>query len=238
MINKALACFGHAVAHAGTVPSFERLAGLLSRNGLAPATVVDIGVAYGTPWLYEAFPTATFHLVDPTRESLPHMRRWAAHLNAEIHNVGLGDVSGELEIAVRPEIGGSSLFAEVGDVELAATYKVPIRRFDEVFGRLQRPLLCKIDVQGAELMVLRGMGDRLAEIDVLIVETSLIATLKGDAPEFGAINAFLSANGHVLYDLVGMTRRPLDGALAQVDAVFVPEDSPLRRDRRWAASHT
>lgn len=31
-----------------------------------------------------------------------------------------------------------------------------------------------------------------------------------------------------------MLRRPLDGALAQMDVVFVPETSPLRQDRRWA----
>jgi hypothetical protein len=29
-------------------------------------------------------------------------------------------------------------------------------------------------------------------------------------------------------------RRPLDGATAQLDLLFLPEDSPLRRDRRWA----
>jgi hypothetical protein len=41
--------------------------------------------------------------------------------------------------------------------------------------------------------------------------------------------------GFVLFDIVAVNRRPLDLALAQMDAVFVPETSPLRRDHRWAA---
>jgi hypothetical protein len=41
--------------------------------------------------------------------------------------------------------------------------------------------------------------------------------------------------GFVLCDIVAVNRRPLDLALAQMDAVFVPETSPVRRDHRWAA---
>ena len=84
-------------------------------------------------------------------------------------------------------------------------------------------------------MVLRGMGKRIQEIDIFIVETSLIATLEGDAPEFAAITDHMHDHGFVLYDIVGMTRRPLDRALAQIDAVFVREVSPLRADRRWSS---
>lgn len=235
IVNWLLESAGHVIAPTSTVASFNPLVASLVKEKLAPKTVIDIGVADGTPWLYEAFPNAKYHLVDPTRESLPHMQRWAGRLDAEIHNIGLGDTPGKFEIAIRPLIGGSSLFAEVGEAEFTATYKVQIERFDQIFGSLQRPVLCKIDVQGAELMVLRGMGERLFEIDVLIVETSLIATLQGDAPEFAAIQSIMSDKRYVLQDIVGMTRRPLDGALAQIDAVFVPESSPLRRDRRWSA---
>jgi len=37
-------------------------------------------------------------------------------------------------------------------------------------------------------------------------------------------------------DIIGLKRRPLDGATAQFDLLFVPESSPLRADRRWAAA--
>src|SRR5215831_12393503 len=111
---------------------------------------------------------------------------------------------------------------------------VPMRRFDQLVASFARPSLMKIDVQGAELMVLRGMGERLKEIDCLIVEKSLIATVH-DGPEFTEVAGFLNDAGFVLFDIVAVNRRPLDLALAQMDAVFVPETSPLRRDHRWAA---
>jgi hypothetical protein len=43
----------------------------------------------------------------------------------------------------------------------------------------------------------------------------------------------MKASNFVLFDITGVVRRPLDQALAQIDAVLVPLDSPLRRDHRW-----
>lgn len=76
------------------------------------------------------------------------------------------------------------------------------------------------------------MGGRIHDFDVFIIETSLIATLQGGAPEFAEILLAMKKRGFALYDIVGITRRPLDRAMAQVDAVFVPEMSPLRSDQR------
>jgi len=39
----------------------------LKKLQFAPGTVIDVGVAYGTPDLYEAFPTSKFYLVEPLR---------------------------------------------------------------------------------------------------------------------------------------------------------------------------
>lgn len=56
------------------------------------------------------------------------------------------------------------------------------------------------------------------------METALIATLEG-SPEFAQVVALMKSSGFVLFDLTGVIRRPLDEAAAQVDAVFVPEES-------------
>jgi hypothetical protein len=79
------------------------------------------------------------------------------------------------------------------------------------------------------------MTGKLAELDALIVETSTIATVKGGA-ELAGVVRFMSEHGFVVADIIGLKRRPLDGATAQVDLLFLPENSPLRADRRWASA--
>jgi hypothetical protein len=47
---------------------------------------------------------------------------------------------------------------------------------------------------------------------------------------------FMGEHGFVVADIIGLKRRPLDGATAQLDLLFVPETAPLRADRRWASA--
>ena len=235
LINQGLQPLGHVIAQEPCVPSWQRFFATLRANGLTPRTVFDIGVAQGTPWLYDAFPDAFYYLVDPTRESLPHMQRWAQKLRAEVLNVALGASAGEALIDVRDEIGGSTFFRELGACVSIASYEVPVRRFDALIGDFARPALCKIDVQGAELMVLEGMSGRIRDIDAMVIETSALATIE-NGPEVFAVIQKLKDYGFVLYDVLSLLRRPLDQALAQLDVAFVPEASPLRQDRRWRAA--
>jgi FkbM family methyltransferase len=215
------------------VPSWAQSFRVLARYGFRPRTVFDIGVAYGTYELYRAFPDAHYHLIDPTPESLHYMQLLERQLHCEIHQTALGHRNGEVEIEIRPDIQAATLLDDVGQREVLRRDRVPMRRFDSLIDGIERPSLCKIDVQGAELMVLEGMTGRLDSIDALIVETSTIASLR-DGPEIHDIVHFMHEHGFVVADIVGMARRPLDGATAQLDVLFVPENSPLRRDRRWA----
>ena len=207
----------------------------LKRSGFHPRTVFDIGVADGTPDLYAAFPDAQYYLVDPTLESLPHMQRIARQLDAKILNIALGATEAEMMIGVRPDdIAGSTFYEEIGPLAGVKRYPVVVRRFDQVVNGFARPALCKIDVQGSELDVLRGIGERIHDLDVIICETSVIATIK-DGPEVADIVAYLRDKGFALHDMLGSTRRPLDNALAQLDLMFVKADSPFRADKRWSA---
>lgn len=213
--------------------SWQRSLGALKSQGFAPATVFDVGVGFGTFGLYQLFPDAFYHLIEPTPESQPHLQRIARSLACQIHPLALGDRDGEAQLEVRADIQGSTLLEEVGERDWLRFETVPITRFDTLFPRVEGPALAKIDVQGAEMMVLRGMTGRLAELDAVIVETSTIATVKGGA-EVADVVGFMRAHGFVVADVLGLKRRPLDDATAQLDLLFVPERSRLRADRRWA----
>jgi FkbM family methyltransferase len=213
--------------------SWSRSLGTLKQYGFEPVTVFDIGVGFGTYGLYQLFPDAFYHLVEPTPESLPHLQRIARSFSCQIHPLALGDRDGEAKLEIRADIQGSTLLEEVGERDYLRFETVPMKRFDTLFADFDRPALAKIDVQGAELMVLRGMAGRLAALDAVIVETSTIATVKGGA-EVADVVAFMRDHGFVLADVLGLKRRPLDSATAQLDLLFVPQDSVLRADRRWA----
>jgi hypothetical protein len=164
------------------------------------------------------------------------MEEIARRLDARILNVALGDADGELEIGVRTnDIGGSTFYEEIGPLGPIRRYPVPVRRFDGVIDSFDRPALCKIDVQGSEMRVLRGMGERIHDVDAILIEASVIATIR-EGPEIAEVISFLRQQGFVVYDVLGGGRRPLDSALAQLDLLFVKEDSPLRADHRWSAT--
>lgn len=235
VLQRALSAFGPVTNRVVSTALWTAGLDTLKELGFSPRTVFDIGVATGTHDLYDAFPTAEFFLIDPTRESRPHMERIARRLDARVFNFALGDTEGEQEIEIRlDDIQGATFFKEFGPLGATERYRVPVKRFDRAFPEFVRPALCKIDVQGSELNVLHGMGAQIDGIDAFIVEVSTIPTLRGGPDAFDII-AFFKQHRFAIFDLLGATRRPVDNALAQIDLLFVKEDSELRADRRWRA---
>jgi hypothetical protein len=95
------------------------------------------------------------------------------------------------------------------------------------------PDFLKIDVQGYELEVLKGAERSLATLRVILIETNLL-DIYTDAPLLPELMEWMHLRGWTPYDICGLTRRPLDRGLWQADFVFVPKESPLRSDKRWA----
>ncbi len=204
--------------------------------GFVPRTVIDVGVAKGTPYLYAGFPRARFHLFDPTKESLPYMQAWKNHINAEIYNFGLGSQKGKLTIRVRDTIQHSTFLLDLSQPALQSTYDVDVRRFDELDVSIDSPTLAKIDVEGFELEVLRGMAGRIQEIDVFIIETSLATLYDGGANAFEVVQ-FMKEAGFRVIDIAGIKRRPFDSLIHQIDYVFARYGTQLARSIHQVSVH-
>jgi hypothetical protein len=93
--------------------------------------------------------------------------------------------------------------------------------------RLKPPLFLKLDVQGAELDILKGGGKALSLAELIQLEVPFASYNEG-APTAAEVVAFMDSRGFVLFDVVGFVRYRDD--LLQADFLFVREESRLRRN--------
>ena len=98
---------------------------------------------------------------------------------------------------------------------------------------IKGPFIIKVDTQGSELDVLLGAGKILKGTEIIVLESSLFQFYL-NGPQFYDVIFFMKERGFVLYDILGRSYRPIDGALAQVDLVFVKENGRFRKTHRYA----
>nr|WP_298926955.1 FkbM family methyltransferase [uncultured Erythrobacter sp.] len=90
---------------------------------------------------------------------------------ATCHNIGLGAEDGTLQFTADNDTMNHVVSAE--EAARIATIDIPVRRVDDLVGE-QAPLLAKIDVEGWEANVLRGMTRTLANpsLCAIVMETN------------------------------------------------------------------
>jgi FkbM family methyltransferase len=205
----------------GTI-AWDRLATL----PIKPRTVIDVGVADGTPELYKAFPDAYLVLVEPVQEFFPGIDQLLARRPGVHLPVALGATEAEMTMRVEVSDGAKSSF--LPRTKLTATgrngmeRRIRVQPLDEAVRSLQleSPILLKIDVEGFELNVLRGAQDTLRKIDMLVLETSVAQRFEG-AARFADVVGFLEAQGFELCDIVHIARDRRVG-VRHADLVFSP----------------
>lgn len=204
----------------------------LRDRGFKPSGIVDIGAHRGN-WsrtAREIFPTPPILMIEARDEQTDQLARVQQDL-ADIRFVIslLGSQSNAL-VEFQVCDSGSSMFAERSDTPRARKI-LPTRRLDDVIdadGRFQSDaLFLKLDVQGAELEVLRGGPDTLSRAEVVQLEVAVLPYNEG-APQSAEIIAFMDSNGFAICDVAGFVR-PGGKDLAAIDFLFARKDSFLRR---------
>lgn len=110
-----------------------------------------------------------------------------------------------------------------------------MKTVDQVVGQSQAPDFLKLDIQGYEFEVLQGAVQTLPQISAILAEVNLIDIHK-DVHLLDEVIMLPRSHDFVAYDICGIARRPLDKVLWQADFIFVPFNSHLRVDKRWAAA--
>jgi len=90
-------------------------------------------------------------------------------------------------------------------MRLKATHAVETRRLDDIEG-LERIDFLKLDVQGAELDVLRGAGHLLKDMLVVQAEVEFLPLYEGQ-PLFADVDAFMRASGFQFHAFGGLAQR-------------------------------
>jgi len=223
---------------------------------------VDVGSAGGLQPHWRSYEgIIDFYLFEPHKESYEKLRSiFSASPYAKLFHIlpiGLSEFGGERTLYMLNCPTGSSLYPINTESEFASpgnSYVYPIREVKIQTDSLNDVLnqekveyvdLIKLDVQGAELEVLRGMGDRrrqqllLAEIEVNINTgvTNNVGPYQ-DAPTWGQIDHLLRADGMRLLDLsVAREYRSKagDSDWYQRNIFNVYENSPSLSARVWEA---
>ena len=210
----------------------------LSSIGFLPDVIYDVGAHTGT-WTRLArgvFPKSEYVLF----EANPHLES-ALKTTAELYFItALSDMDGAsrtFRLPPNPDVSttAGSFYRERSPTEQGQRQKdsrdleITTSRLDTLQSatRIPRPALIKLDVEGAELEVLRGAGRLLNDCSAIIAELSF--NRNDDAPLAHETMQGIYDLGFVLVDICKIRRTAL-GNVCQMDALFVSK--PLNREFR------
>jgi FkbM family methyltransferase len=207
-------------------------------RGFFPETILDVG-ANQTRWSRLAkgiFPEASFLLIEPQSEMQPYLDAFCAESpGSRWIEAGAGASEVELTQTIYDDLSGSTFVPALDEtLQLHGKQrKVKMITIDSLLtDGSPVPDLVKLDVQGFELEALRGASSIFGKTELLILESSLIS-MSSAWPIVREIVDFMGARGYEFYDIPGFLRRPLDGALGQVDFAFARANGFLRKSNGW-----
>jgi len=156
-------------------------------------------------------------------------RRFGTEPTVRLHNLGIADRPGCLEL----KVAGSSDFSSFLPIrqELAKEYRasaayvdktivVSVDTLDNILHELPEIDLLKIDVQGFERQVLEGASQILKRTRTILIEMNLKSHYKGDET-FGCLDQLLTRRHHFEFWDMSSPCRGRSGCALWVDAAYV-----------------
>ncbi len=209
------------------------------RLGFKPRVVFDGGAFQGL-WAREVnqlFPDAQFVLIEANKYLIDVIGDNTSAFDPPslITNVAIGEEKGDDTLNVwsdKMEDQGASLLDHVKG-RAKTVIKVKVDTLDHISRKVDLlPDLVKLDLQGAELMALKGAHRVLKHAEMFIIEFGCLEAYENRATPRDVIS-FMYANDYCLYDIAGLNYRPYDGALNGGDLFFVKNTSALRQYKGW-----
>ncbi|MBY0509888.1 MAG: FkbM family methyltransferase [Rhodospirillaceae bacterium] len=194
---------------------------LMINNGVPVSTFIDIGAADGTfglTVLDAVNPSLHLLNIDAQETYAPSLGRIEAMLGEPYRITAVGEHDGVIRVAKPQHEYWLSTAKHMNAA--AAEIELPCRKLDTIAAEVgvKGPCFIKLDVEGAEMGVLKGAEAVLRETCGLLIESPVRAAT---GPQFLEMYQFLAARDFSLFDIVRLSHRGSDSTLYQFYSVFI-----------------
>jgi len=120
----------------------------------------------------------------------------------QIHNLAVGNTDGEIELLVPLGTSGSAgVFPEHSATHQYKTFKVPLRRFDDLvdWRQFQGRVLLKLDVEGSECAFLIGASQMITTLKPTLIIEVHPTSLKAAGATGDKLKELLQTLGYMCY---------------------------------------
>lgn len=209
----------------------------LSRQGILPKTVLDLGANVGqfTIASSKLWTGVHVHAFEPLPECIEALRANVRGFpNVTVYPLAVGDSEGELDFFVNSynQVSSALPLSRVRleafpDAQVISTLKVPLTTLDKTLSGqdLPEPVLLKMDVQGYEDRVLKGAAAVLQHVHYVLMELSLVPLYEGELV-FMEMVAMMQGYGFRFLRPINWLLSPQGGEMLEVDALFIRADRP------------
>ena len=209
----------------------------LKSRGFDFKMAIDGGAANGG-WAEEfksVFPEAQILCIEPRDDAQGDLAALAKTMpGIHIAKTLVGESPGTVDFNRSSD--QSSMLPLASGASFGEVVREQVETLDRLITNMELPPpdYIKLDLQGAELLALRGAVKSLRSAVAVQLEVSFIALQTGVPPVAEDI-AHMGVSGFRLADIFGLWTRPLDGAMAQGDFLFIRADHACWADARWNA---
>ncbi len=200
-------------------------------SSINPSTIIDVGANAGqfTIACCQLIKGANVYPIEPDpRVGRELKNNTGKSISKNVIITAIGDYIGSAVFNVNKDSQVSSLLPLGEEREqyfpnsfVVDKVEVPITTLDQLFSEknLERPIMLKIDVQGAEDQVIRGAKQILKKIDWVLIEVSFGKLYKGEK-SFNAIMELMESCGFKFIRPMNFHTSPKTLEIIEMDALF------------------
>jgi FkbM family methyltransferase len=171
-----------------------------------PGIVVDIGAFDADSTVYLARRLTRNRILGFEPNPIPYqngIERANPFPNVQLFNIGFSDAIGTVDLHLTKNMVSSSLYdiKDFSEISPDKVIKVNVDTLDNFFADYKEILLLKLDVQGAELKILKAGKETLKKTKLLLTEV-LVTEIYHGACQYHDVDQFLRSNDFQIHTII------------------------------------